>query len=96
MVRPPLSAQDHDRGARLGAALRAARGERTSVEIAAAAGVSVETLRKIEHGRVPTPAFFTVVAIAEAVGLPLEQLSALAGASRADRLAERITPFAHS
>jgi transcriptional regulator with XRE-family HTH domain len=47
------------------------------VEIAAAAGVSVETLRKIEHGRVPTPAFFTVVAIAEAVGLPLDQLSAL-------------------
>jgi transcriptional regulator with XRE-family HTH domain len=78
MVRPPLSRQDHDRGARLGAALRAARAERTSVEIAAAAGVSVETLRKIEHGRVPTPAFFTVVAIAEAVGLPLDQLSALA------------------
>ena len=77
MVRPPLSRQDHDRGARLGAALRAARGERTSVEIAAVAGVSVETLRKIEHGRVPTPAFFTVVAIAEAVGLPLEHLSAL-------------------
>jgi transcriptional regulator with XRE-family HTH domain len=47
------------------------------VEIAAAAGVCVETLRKIEHGRVPTPAFFTVVAIAEAVGLPLEQLSTL-------------------
>ncbi len=77
MVRPPLSRQDHDRGARLGAALRAARGERTSVEIATAAGVSVETLRKIEHGRVPTPAFFTVVAIAEAVGLPLDQLSAI-------------------
>jgi transcriptional regulator with XRE-family HTH domain len=77
MVRPPLTRQDHDRGALLGAALREARGERTSVEIAAAAGVSVETLRKIEHGRVPTPAFFTVAAIAEAVGLPLDQLSAL-------------------
>jgi transcriptional regulator with XRE-family HTH domain len=77
MVRPPLSRQEHDRGARLGAALRAARGERTSVEIAGLAGVSVETLRKIEHGRVPTPAFFTVVAIAEAVGLPLERLSSL-------------------
>lgn len=78
MVRPPLSRQDHDRGARLGAALRAARGERTSVEVATAAGVSVETLRKIEHGRVPTPAFFTVMAIAEAVGLPLDRLSELA------------------
>ncbi len=43
--------------------------------------MSVETLRKIEHGRVPTPAFFTVVAIAEAVGLPLDQLSALGASS---------------
>jgi DNA-binding XRE family transcriptional regulator len=44
------------------------------VEVAQSAGVSVETLRKIEHGRVPTPAFFTVVAIARAVGLPVETL----------------------
>lgn len=74
MVRPPLSEQDRERGARLGEILRAARGDRTSVEVAASAGVSVETLRKIEHGRVPTPAFFTVVAIAGAVGLPVESL----------------------
>jgi transcriptional regulator with XRE-family HTH domain len=74
MVRPPLSPHEHARGSRLGEALRQARGERTTVEVAAAAGISVETLRKIEHGRVPTPAFFTVAAIAEAVGLPLEQL----------------------
>jgi transcriptional regulator with XRE-family HTH domain len=78
MVRPPLTARDHARGTRLGEALRHARGERTTVEVAAAAGVSVETLRKIEHGRVPTPAFFTVVAIAQAVGMPLEQLCQLA------------------
>jgi DNA-binding XRE family transcriptional regulator len=74
MVRPPLSQEDRDRGIRLGERLRAARGERTSVEVAQAAGVSVETLRKIEHGRVPTPAFFTVVSIARAVGLPVESL----------------------
>jgi transcriptional regulator with XRE-family HTH domain len=74
MVRPPLSQQDRERGSRLGERLRAARGERTSVEVAQAAGISVETLRKIEHGRVPTPAFFTVVAIARAVGLPVETL----------------------
>jgi len=74
MVRPPLTQEDRDRGIRLGERLRAARGERTSVEIAQTAGVSVETLRKIEHGRVPTPAFFTVVAIARAVGLPIEAL----------------------
>jgi DNA-binding XRE family transcriptional regulator len=74
MVRPPLSQQDRDRGARLGELLREARGERTSVDVAHAAGISVETLRKIEHGRVPTPAFFTVVAIARAVDLPIESL----------------------
>ena len=74
MVRPPLSDADRERGIRLGAALRAARGDRTSVEIAARAGISVEALRKIEHGRVPTPAFFTVLAIAEAVGLSLDEL----------------------
>lgn len=74
MVRPPLSADEHARGSRLGKALRAARGERTTVDVANAAGISVETLRRIEHGRVPTPAFFTVVAIAEAVGLPLNEL----------------------
>jgi transcriptional regulator with XRE-family HTH domain len=74
MVRPPLTEQDRERGIRLGAALRAARGERSGVEVAAAAGISVETLRKIEHGRVPTPAFFTVAAIARAVDVPLEAL----------------------
>jgi transcriptional regulator with XRE-family HTH domain len=47
------------------------------VEIAARAGVSVETVRKIERGRVPTPAFFTVVALARAVGLPLGELCQL-------------------
>jgi hypothetical protein len=32
------------------------------VEVAAVAGLSPETLRKIETGRAPTPAFFTVAA----------------------------------
>lgn len=50
------------------------------VEVAARAGISVETLRKIERGRVPTPAFFTVAAIADAVGLSLEDLIAQTGA----------------
>ena len=74
MVRPPLSTADRARGIRLGALLRAARGARTTVEVAAEAGISVETLRKIEHGRIPTPAFFTVVAIARAVQLPIDAL----------------------
>lgn len=44
-------------------------------EIAAASGVPVETLRKIETGRIVTPAFFTVASIAAALGLPLQHLA---------------------
>jgi DNA-binding phage protein len=77
MVRQPLTRSEHDRGQRLGEALRRARGTRSMVEIAATAGISAETLRKIERGRVPTPAFFTVAAVATAVGLSLDALCAL-------------------
>ncbi|MFF5985762.1 helix-turn-helix domain-containing protein [Prauserella flavalba] len=74
MVRVPLTEAERARGERLGAALREARGVRSMVEVAAQAGISVETLRKIETGRIPTPAFFTVVAVADAVNLSLDAL----------------------
>ncbi|CCH31565.1 helix-turn-helix transcriptional regulator [Actinosynnema sp. NPDC047251] len=74
MVRQPLTPSDHARGERLGEALRQARGDRSMVQVATAAGISVETLRKIERGRIPTPAFFTVAALADAVGLSLDAL----------------------
>jgi transcriptional regulator with XRE-family HTH domain len=76
MVRPPLSPEERERGRRLGGLLRAARGERPPAEVAAASGVSLEALRKIESGRVPTPAFFTVVALARALDVPLDRLVA--------------------
>ena len=44
-------------------------------EIAAASGVPAETLRKIETGRIATPAFFTVAALAAALGLSMEEIS---------------------
>ena len=60
--------------------LREARGPRSMAEIAAVSGVPAETLRKIETGRIATPAFFTVAALAEPLGLPLEEIaSACAG-----------------
>jgi transcriptional regulator with XRE-family HTH domain len=46
------------------------------VEIAAAAGLSAETLRKIETGRAPTPAFFTVAALAVALDLSMDDIAA--------------------
>ncbi len=54
--------------------LREARGPRSMAEIAAVSGVPAETLRKIETGRIATPAFFTVAALADALGLSLEEI----------------------
>jgi transcriptional regulator with XRE-family HTH domain len=75
MVRPPLSPEERARGVRLGRLLREARGPRSMTEIAARSGVPIETLRKIETGRIATPAFFTVAALATALGLSLEEIS---------------------
>ena len=77
MVRTPLTPADIDRGRRLGAALRQARGDRTILDVALVAGVSPETLRKIESGRVATPAFTTVAAVAAVLGLSLDALWSL-------------------
>jgi len=72
MVRLPLTPADVERGQRLGALLREARGERSMLDVALDAGVSPETLRKIETGRVATPAFPTIAAIAAVLGLSLD------------------------
>lgn len=74
MVRLPLTAAEVERGQRLGALLRRARGERSMLETALDAGVSPETLRKIESGRVATPAFPTIAAIGAVLGLSLDAL----------------------
>lgn len=42
------------------------------LDIALAARVSPETLRKIESGRVATPAFPTIAALADVLGLSLD------------------------
>jgi transcriptional regulator with XRE-family HTH domain len=72
MVRLPLTPAEVERGRRLGALLRRARGDRSMLETALDARVSPETLRKIESGRVATPAFSTIAAIADVLGLSLD------------------------
>lgn len=72
MVRLPLTPAELERGQRLGALLRRARAERSLLDTALAAGISPETLRKIESGRVATPAFPTIAAIATVLGLSLD------------------------
>ncbi|WP_433358922.1 helix-turn-helix domain-containing protein [Streptosporangium sp. CA-115845] len=83
MVRPPLTELDRERGHRLGALLRQARGTRSMTEVAAAAGLSAETLRKIETGRIPTPAFFTIAALATALDVSLDVLAEVCAGERA-------------
>jgi transcriptional regulator with XRE-family HTH domain len=86
MVRLPLTPADVERGRRLGAVLRRARGESSMLHTALAAGVSPETLRKIESGRVATPAFPTIAAIAAVLGLSLDTLWAEVTATDSERL----------
>jgi transcriptional regulator with XRE-family HTH domain len=75
MVRSPLTPQQLAAGKRLGAHLRQSRGDRKLVEVAEAASISPETLRKIESGRLATPAFATVAALSVVLDIPLEDLA---------------------
>ncbi|MEV4124395.1 helix-turn-helix transcriptional regulator [Nocardia sp. NPDC049707] len=75
MVRLPLTPAQVEAGRCLGARLRAARADRDPARIALAAGISPETLRKIETGRLPTPAFGTIVSLAAALEIPLQELA---------------------
>ncbi|WP_216910186.1 helix-turn-helix transcriptional regulator [Nocardia noduli] len=75
MVRLPLTPAQIEAGRRLGGRLRAARADRELSDVAAEAGISPETLRKIETGRLPSPAFGTVVALSQALDLPLQELA---------------------
>lgn len=89
MVRLPLTPEEVERGRRLGALVRRARGERPMLRVALDAGVSPETLRKIESGRVATPAFPTIAAIAAVLGLSLDAVWAEISAAEAAPDAER-------
>lgn len=74
MVRLPLTPADVERGQRLGILLRRARGSVRCSRPPWTPAASPETLRKIESGRVATPAFPTIAAIAAVVGLSLDDV----------------------
>jgi transcriptional regulator with XRE-family HTH domain len=76
MVRHPLTAEQIQAGQRLGVLLREARADRDPRQVARTAGISPETLRKIETGRLPSPAFGTIVCLGDALGLPIQELAA--------------------
>ncbi|GEN79891.1 helix-turn-helix domain-containing protein [Actinotalea fermentans] len=70
-----LTDGDRARGRALGQALRAARGERSQAEIARAASLSLDTLRKLEQGGTPTPGFFLIALVARELNLALDDLA---------------------
>jgi hypothetical protein len=90
MVRTPLTEAERDRGRALGRTLRSARGGRSAASVALAAGVPVDTLRKIERGVIPTPTFFTVAALARVLDLNLAELATVGPAPEptAERMVE--------
>jgi transcriptional regulator with XRE-family HTH domain len=54
------------------------RARKTQEEVAAAAGLSVATVRKIETGAVAEPGYFTILAIVRAMGASIADLAELA------------------
>lgn len=75
MVRTPLTKAERERGLVLGRTLQRARGNRSAAEVAQLAGISLDTLRKIERGAIAVPTFFTVAALARTLGLDLTTLA---------------------
>jgi transcriptional regulator with XRE-family HTH domain len=89
MVRTPLTPAERRRGLALGRTLQSARGRRSAAEVALAAGISLDTLRKIERGAIAAPTFFTVAALARVLGLDLTELAATLATPPGPRLAAR-------
>lgn len=81
MVRTPLTEAEWERGLALGRILQRARGGRSAADVAQQAGISLDTLRKIERGAIAAPTFFTVAALARTLGLDLTALADAAAAA---------------
>lgn len=86
MARKPLSAADTDHGRRLGAYLGRVRSEAglSAQAIATQAQLSIDTVRSVETGRVPTPAFLTVARLASVLGQSLDELHDIASSRSTD------------
>jgi len=77
MSRQRLEPYQRARGRRLGALLKRARtdGRMQIAPLAVSAGVSVDTIRSIESGRVAAPSFFVVAELAGALDVGLDDLA---------------------
>jgi len=76
--RVELAQADPDRNV-FTALLRATRGSSSMMQVARDAAISVETLRKIETGRIPTLTFFTIAALADVLDLSPDDVASTRG-----------------
>lgn len=75
MPRPTLLDAERARGERLGVELRRLRGRRSAAEVATAAGVPLDTLRKLEQGATCSPGFFLIARLAKVLDVELNYLA---------------------
>lgn len=83
--RKPKTAESHRRARRLANFLRSRRQEHnglTAEKLAQKARVSVDTVRKLEAGRISDPGFFTVGRLAVVLGAQLSELFEAASSKR--------------
>lgn len=78
MPRRPLLDEDRRHGRLVGAMLARAKSTdgRSAQQLAEAASLSVDTVRSLVSGRVPTPTFLTVARVAAVLGVSLDELHA--------------------
>jgi len=89
MARKAASVEEQQHGRQLGlliAARRVAR-RRSAPELARDSSVSIDAVRSIERGRVPTPTFLTVARLAAALEMSLDGLHASAVRGDGERAA---------
>jgi ribosome-binding protein aMBF1 (putative translation factor) len=80
MSRKPASDEDREHGRRLGRLIadRRAQTQRSAPDLARESLVAVDTIRSLENGRLPTPAFLTVARLANVLAISLDDLQAQA------------------
>lgn len=80
MTRKSVGEAERRHGERLGRILAERRqaAQLSAGDIARRSEVSLDAVRSLENGRVPTPAFLTVARLADVLGLSLDDLHAQA------------------
>lgn len=78
MSRRAVSQAERQHGAQLGRVIAEERDRHrwSAADLARQSGVSVDAIRSLESGRVPTPSFLTVARLSESLGLSLNELQA--------------------